>query len=201
MAIVTVTATGLGVATAPDNFTVSIVNYLDVVRQYATNVSRASLISGYNVTVQPGDVYVRVTSTGVCTYGTQIDVSAGALQEYRPEEIEQFTFFGSPDSLAINMGDVQYIMGEFDSYTFIDELDFSVEHVSTTGAGGLNTTYGPFLDLGVIPHPTTPGMFQIEGYTRNSYVTDTTVNTTIYRVTYLPSGLSREFNYYWAVNI
>ena len=92
MAIVTVTATGLGSATAPDNFTVSIVNYLNVVTQYATNVSRASLISGYNVTVVPGDTYVRVASTGICTYSTDIDISTAALQTYRPDPIDLATF-------------------------------------------------------------------------------------------------------------
>ena len=51
MAVVTITGTGLNLATAPDNFTISIINYLGSSTQYATNVTRTSLINGVNVTV------------------------------------------------------------------------------------------------------------------------------------------------------
>jgi hypothetical protein len=203
MAIVTVTATGLNIATAPDNFTVSIVDYLDVVTQYATNVSRASLISGYNVTVQPGDVYVRVASTGVCTYSTQIDVSSGALQDYRPNPIEPTTFVGSPESFNASGGreggggSYELLIGETDVYSFMSETDFTVTHVSTTG--GLST--GPFLPdtLGArIVGSTTLQMF---GESRESYIQDQTVNTSTYRLTFTPSGRSRDVNFYWVVGL
>jgi len=203
MAIVTVTATGLGSATAPNNFTISIVNSSDVVTEYATNVSRASLISGYNVTIQPGDRYIRVASTGVCTYSTQIEVSSGALQDYRPEPIEASTFGGSPDSFDLNSGGIQYTIGEFTVDITVDVLDFSVTHISTTGAGGLPATSGPFLPqtLEVINDPYNSTNAWIVGETRNSYAQDTDVNMTVYRVTYVPSGLSRDVNYYWVVNV
>ena len=203
MAIVTVTATGLGSATAPNNFTISIVNSSDVVTEYATNVSRASLISGYNVTIQPGDRYIRVASTGVCTYSTQIEVSSGALQDYRPGVIEGSTMGGLPDSFDLNQGGIQYIIGEFTVDITVDVLDFSVTHISTTGAeGGLSATYGPFLPptLEVINDPINSTTALIVGETRNSYTQDTEVNMTVYRVTYSPSGLSRDVNYYWVVN-
>lgn len=201
MAIVTVTATGLGSATAPDNFTVSIVNYLNVVTQYATNVSRASLISGYNVTVVPGDTYVRVASTGICTYSTDIDISTAALQTYRPDPIDLATFPESPVSFNVNSGDVKYLMGTISSYSFVDATDFSVDHVSTTGSGGLNTSYGPLLNLEILPHPTVSGDFEIYGYTRNSYSNDATTNTSTYIVTYTFNGLSRNFNFYWTAGL
>jgi hypothetical protein len=203
MAIVTVTATGLNIATAPNNFTVSIVNYLNVVTQYATNVSRASLISGYNVTVAPGDTLIRVASTGVCTYSTEIDISNEALQTYRPDPVDPTTFFEAPDSLGLNSGDVQYLIGELTIYPFMDAGNFELTHVSTEGAGGLSATGGPFippiLEASIDPlNPTTLSLF---GYTRNSYSTDTTVNTSVYKITYTPTGLSRDFNYYWLVNV
>lgn len=201
MAIVTVTATGLGSATAPDNFTVSIVNYMNVVTQYATNVSRASLISGYNVTVAPGDTYVRVASTGICTYSSDIDISTEALQTYRPEPIDLATSSESPVSFNVNSGDVQYLMGTITTYSFVDATDFSVDHVSTTGSGGLNTSYGPLLDLEILPHPTVSGYFEVYGYTRTSYVNDTSTNTSIYKITYLPNGLTRNFNFYWVAGV
>lgn len=203
MAIVTVTATGLGSATAPDNFTVSIVNYLNVVTVYATNVSRASLISGYNVTVEPGDTFVRVASTGICTYSTDIDVSNAALQTYRPDMVDTTTFPESPDSLGLNSGDVQYIIGELTIYPFMDAGDFALTHVSTEGAGGLSATGGPFIPptLEASIDPLNPTTLLLIGYTRSSYSTDTTLNTSVYKVTYTPTGLSRNFNYYWLVNV
>ena len=201
MAIVTVTATGLGSATAPNNFTVSIVNSSDVVTQYATNVSRASLISGYNVTVQPGDVYVRVASTGVCTYSTQIDVSSGALQDYRPNPIEPTTSGGSPETFIAGGGrdggggSYEVMLGETDVYSFMSETDFTLTHVSTTG--GLST--GPFL-AGTLEARIIGGtILQLFGETRSTYTLDPSTNTSTYRVTYTPTGLSRDFNFYWFI--
>jgi hypothetical protein len=201
MAVVTVTATGLGSAITPNNFTISIINYLGTSTSYATGVSRASLISGYNVTVNPGDVTVRATSTGTCSSSADVDVSSSALQTYRPDVIEPATFGGSPNSFSVNSGDIYTLIGEFTAYSFMDALDFSADHVSTTGSGGLITTYGPLLTLEVIAHPTIAGDFQIYGYTRNSYSNDLSTNTSIYKVTYLPNGLSRNVNYYWVAGL
>jgi hypothetical protein len=203
MAVVTVTATGLGSATAPNNFTISIVNSSDVVTQYATNVSRASLISGYNVTVQPGDVYVRVASTGVCTYSTQIDVSSGALQDYRPDPIEPTTFGGSPETFIAGggrdgvAGSYELVIGSTDVYPFMNASDFTLTHVSTVG--GLST--GPFLagTLGTRIVGPNSDVLELFGETRTSYTPDGSTNTSTYRVTYTPTGLSRDFNFYWFV--
>lgn len=201
MSVVTITATGLNIATAPNNFTISIVNYQNTVTQYATGVSRASLISGYNVTVNPGDTYVRAASTGTCTYSTDVDVASAALQTYRPGIIDPSTFGGSPNSFSVNSGDIYTLIGDFTAYSFINASDFSADHVSTTGSAGVITTYGPLLTLEVIAHPTIAGDFQIYGYTRNSYTNDGSTNTSIYKVTYLPNGLSRNVNYYWIAGI
>ena len=201
MAVVTVTATGLGSAITPDNFTISIINYLGTSTSYATGVSRASLISGYNVTVNPGDVTVRATSTGTCSSSADIDVSSSALQTYRPGIIDPSTFGGSPNSFDINSGDLYTLIGDFTAYSFMSASDFSANHVSTTGSDGVITTYGPLLTLEVIAHPTIAGDFQIYGYTRNSYSYDPSTNTSIYKVTYLPNGLSRNVNYYWVAGI
>lgn len=201
MALVTITATGLNLATAPDNFTISIINYLGTNTQYATGISRSTLISGYNVTVSPGDVTVRATSTGTCGSHADVDVTSGAMQSYRPDPVDQTTFSGSPESLPPNTNDVQILMGELTSFPFVNASDFTIEHISTTGSGGMNTTYGPLLNLEVIDHPTTDGMFLINGYTRTSYVTDSSENTSVYRVTYTPTGLYRNFNFYWVVNV
>jgi hypothetical protein len=199
MAVVTITGTGLNLATAPNNFTISIINYTGGTTQYATGVSRASLISGYNVTVNPGDVTVRATSTGVCGSSATVNVSTLALQSYRPNPVDASTSEGSPDSLAINIGDVEYIIGEITIYPFMSVADFTLTHVSTTGASGLSATSGPFIPptLEVLPHPTLDTIAFLVGYTRNSYSLDGTTNTSIYRVTYTPTGLSRDFNYYW----
>ena len=116
MAVATITGTGLNLATAANNFTISIIDYTGGTTQYATNISRSTLISGYNVTISPGDVTIRATSTGVCGSSADIDVSTLALQTYRPSPVEGSTFGGSPDSLAINVGDVEYIIGELTIY-------------------------------------------------------------------------------------
>jgi hypothetical protein len=203
MAVVTVTATGLGSAITPDNFTISIINYLGTSTSYATGVSRASLISGYNVTVNPGDVTVRATSTGTCSSSADVDVSSSALQTYRPGIIDPSTFGGSPDSLATNDGGIEYIIGEFDIYSFMSVNDFSLTHVSTEGSSGLPESGGPFVPptLEVMAHPTLDTIALLVGYTRNSYSYDESTNTSIYKVTYLPNGLSRNVNYYWVAGL
>jgi hypothetical protein len=203
MAVVTITATGLNTATAPDNFTISIVDYLGTVTQYATGISRASLISGYNVTVSPGDSYVRATSTGTCTYSADVNVSSAGLQTYRPSPVDPSTFGGSPDSLSINDGGVEYIIGDISIYPFMSVDDFNLTHVSTTGADGLSATSGPFvpptLEVRVDTNDNT--IAYLIGYTRNSYSMDSITNTSIYRVTYTPTGLSRDVNYYWQAGV
>jgi len=203
MAVVTVTATGLGAATAPNNFTVSIVNYLNEVTQYATNVSRASLISGYDVRVQPGDTFVRVASTGVCTYSTDISVSTAGLQTYRPDPIEPTTSFASPESFIASGGrdgvggSYELVIGSMNVYPFMNESDFTLTHVSTVG--GLST--GPFLPgtLGARIVGVGGNILELFGETRDNYTPDVSVNTSTYRVTYTPTGLSRDFNFYWFV--
>jgi hypothetical protein len=205
MAVVTITATGLNLATAPDNFTIAIVDYLGATTLYATNISRSTLISGYNVTISPGDVTIRATSTGVCGSSADIDVSTLALQSYRPSPIEGTTFGGSPDYISTtgdrDGGGSEYIIGQFDIYPFMSVADFSLIHVSTTGAVGLSATGGPFVPptLEVMADGTLDTIALLVGYTRNSYTLDATINTSIYRVTYIPTGLSRDVNYYWAV--
>jgi hypothetical protein len=199
MAVVTITGTGLNLATAPNNFTISIIDYTGGTTQYATNISRSTLISGYNVTVNPGDITIRATSTGVCGSSADIDVSTLALQSYRPSPVDPSTFGGSPDSLSINDGGVEYIIGDIAIYPFMSVADFSLTHVSTTGADGLSAISGPFVPptLEVLPHPTLDTIAFLVGYTRNSYSMDSITNTSIYRVTYTPTGLSRDVNYYW----
>jgi hypothetical protein len=199
MAVATITGTGLNLATAPDNFTISIIDYTGGTTQYATNISRSTLISGYNVTINPGDVTIRATSTGVCVSSADVDVSTLALQTYRPSPVDPSTFGGSPDSLATNVGDVEYIIGDISIYSFINVADFSLTHVSTTGADGLSATGGPFVPptLEVRADTNDNTIAYLIGYTRNSYSIDSTTNTSIYRVTYTPTGLSRDVNYYW----
>lgn len=201
MAVATITGTGLNLATAANNFTIAIIDYLGATTQYATNISRATLISGYNVTINPGDVTIRATSTGVCGSSADVDVSTLALQTYRPDPIEASTFGASPESFLASGGrfgggeSYEVIIGETDVYSFMDESDFTVTHVSTSG--GLST--GPFLPgtLGArIIGSTTLQMF---GYTRTSYTGDMSVNTSTYRLTFTPSGLSRDVNFYWVV--
>jgi len=77
--------------------------------------------------------------------------------------------------------------------------DFSLTHVSTTGADGLSATGGPFVPptLEVRADPNLDTIAFLVGYTRNSYSYDIITNTSTYRVTYTPNGLSRDVNYYW----
>ena len=203
MAVVTITATGLGSATAPNNFTITIINYTGGTTQYATNISRATLIAGYNVTVNPGDVTVRATSTGVCGSSATVDVSTLALQSYRPGPIEASTSEFSPDSLALYSGGIQYVIGEFFVYPAVDLTEFNVTHISTTGASGLPATSGPFLPPTVEVTNDINNIYNalIVGETRNSYANDPSTNTSIYRVTYIPTGLSRDVTYYWVTNV
>jgi hypothetical protein len=203
MAVVTITGTGLNLATTPNNFTISIINYTGGTTQYATGVSRATLISGYNVTVNPGDVTVRATSTGVCGSSADVNVSTLALQSYQPSPVSTTSMEGYPDSLAPNVGDVEYIIGEIDIYSFMSVADFTLTHVSTTGSSGLPASGGPFIPptLEVMAHPTLDTIAFLVGYTRNSYSLDGSTNTSIYKVTYTPTGLSRNFNYYWVVSV
>lgn len=203
MAVVTITGTGLNLATAANNFTISIINYLSVTTQYATNIPRATLIGGYNVTVNPGDVTIRVTSTGVCGSSADINISIEALQSYQPSPVNASTFGASPESLATNIGDVQYIIGEIDIYSFMSVADFSLTHVSTTGADGLSAVSGPFVPptLDVEPDVNDNTIAYLVGYTRNSYSYDLSTNTSTYRVTYTPTGLYRDFNFYWMAGV
>lgn len=199
MAVVTITGTGLNLATAANNFTISIINYLSVTTQYATNIPRATLIGGYNVTVNPGDVTIRATSTGVCGSSADINISIEALQSYQPSPVNASTSGASPVSLATNVGDVRYVIGEIDIYSFMNVSGFSLTHVSTTGADGLSAVSGPFVPptLDVEPDINNNTIAYLVGYTRNSYSTDQITNTSIYRVTYTPTGLYRNFNFYW----
>ncbi len=203
MAVATITGTGLNLAIAADNFTISIIDYLGVITQYATGISRSTLISGYNVTINPGDVTIRATSTGVCGSSADVDVSTLALQTYRPSPVQPSTFEESPDSLATNVGGVEYIIGEITIYPFMSVADFSLTHISTTGADGLSATSGPFvpptLEVRVDTNDNT--IAYLIGYTRNSYSIDSITNTSIYRVTYIPTGLSRDVNYYWVAGV
>ena len=203
MAVVTITGTGLNLATAANNFTISIINYLSVTTQYATNISRATLIGGYNVTVNPGDVTIRATSTGVCGSSADINISIEALQTYRPSPVNASTFGASPESLATNVGDVRYVIGEIDIYSFMSVVDFSLTHVSTTGADGLSAVSGPFVPptLDVEPDINDNTIAYLVGYTRNSYSQDNITNTSTYRVTYTPTGLYRDFNFYWVAGV
>jgi hypothetical protein len=207
MPVVTITGTGLGSATAPNNFTISIIDYQDNVTVYATGVTRTELISGYNVTVSQGDVTVKATSTGTCTSFATVDVSTLALQSFRPNPVEGTTSIGSPDSLSPNGGrdggNLEYMLGDTFVYPFMSATDFTLTHVSTTGASGLSATGGPFVTPTLetrIEEPNDTTLLLI-GYTRSSYSLDASTNTSIYRVTYTPSGLSRDFNYYWVVGV
>lgn len=203
MPVVTITATGLDTAITPNNFTVSIIDFQDNVTIYATGVTRTALISGYNVTVNPGDVTVKVTSTGLCTSFVDVNVSTLALQSFRPNPVEGTTSEGYPDSLALETNGEEYVMGDTLIYPFMNDSDFTLEHVSTTGASGLPATGGPFVPptLEARVDPTVNTSLLLIGYARPSYSTDSSTNSSIYRVTYTPSGLSRVFTYYWVVNI
>ena len=203
MPIVTITATGLDTAITPNNFTVSIIDFQDNVRIYATGVTRTSLISGYNVTVIEGDATVKVTSTGLCSSFATYNVSLLALQSFRPDPIEGGNSIDTRDSFPLDGGGQEYIIGDTFVYPFMNDSDFTLTHVSTTGAEGLPATSGPFVPstLECRIDPNNPTALLLVGYLRPSYSTDTSVNTSVYRVTYTPSGLSRTFNYYWAVNV
>jgi hypothetical protein len=200
MPVVTITATGLGSATAPNNFTVSIINYTGGTTEYATNVTRAELISGYNVTVNPGDVTVRATSTGTCTNSTDVDVSTLALQSYRPSPVLGTTSLEEPETFDVSGGrdgsgiSIEIIIGDTIVYSFMNEADFALTHVSTIGG----TSTGPFLPGSLAVSKITTNL-ELYGMSKTSYIADNTVNTSTYRLTYTPSGLSRDFNYYWIV--
>jgi hypothetical protein len=200
MAVVTITGTGLGSATAPNNFTVSIIDFQDNVTVYATGVTRTELISGYNVTVSQGDVTVKATSTGTCTSFATVDVSTLALQSFRPNPVEGTTFGGNPESFLASggrdgsPGSYEVILGDTFVYPFMVATDFTLTHVSTTG--GLSV--GPFLPLTLGTRIIgTAGTLELFGYTRDNYTRDVSTNTSTYRVTFTPSGLSRDFNFYW----
>ena len=203
MAVATITGTGLNLATAANNFTISIIDYTGGTTQYATNISRTTLISGYNVTINPGDVTIRATSTGVCGSSADIDVSTLALQSYRPNPVSTTSMEGYPESLSINEGGVDYIIGEITIYSFMSVANFNLTHVSTTGADGLSATSGPFVPptLEVQADINDNTIAYLIGYTRNSYSPDSITNTSIYRVTYTPTGLYRDFNFYWVTGV
>jgi hypothetical protein len=200
MPVVTITGTGLGTAIAPNNFTISIIDYSGATFLYATNVTRAELISGYNVTVNPGDVTVRATSTGTCTSFASVDVSTLALQSYRPSPVEGTTSFAEPDSFDVSGGkdgagiSIEIIIGNAFVYPFMNEADFTLTHVSTIGG----TSTGPFLAGSLAISKSTTNL-ELSGMSKESYLLDPSVNTSTYRLTYTPSGLSRDFNYYWLV--
>jgi hypothetical protein len=196
MAVATITGTGLNLATAPNNFTISIIDYTGGTTQYATGVSRASLISGYNVTINPGDVTIRATSTGVCGSSADVDVSTLALQSFRPSPVEGTTSLAEPWSFLASggredlPGSYEVILGDTFVYPFMSATDFTLTHILTVGGSAA----GPFLTLGDRVIGNTLELF---GMTRTSYIPDGSTNTSTYRVTYTPSGLSRDFNFYW----
>ena len=198
MPVVTVTATGLGSATAPNNFTVSIIDYQNNVTTYATGISRATLIAGYNVTVSQGDVTVRVTSTGTCTNSTDYDISLLALQSFRPNPVEGTTSFADPDSFLAAGGregsaePYEVILGNTFVYPFMSASDFTLTHVSTTGGSASGAFQAGTLGGRVIGNT-----LELFGTTKTTYLPDGSTNTSTYRVTYTPSGLSRDFNFYW----
>jgi hypothetical protein len=202
MPVVTITATGLGSATAPNNFTVSIINYTGGTTEYATNVTRAELISGYNVTVNPGDVTVRATSTGTCTSFATVDVSTLALQSYRPSPVLGTTSLEEPETFDVSGGrdgsgiSIEIIIGNTFVYSFMNEADFALTHVSTIGG----TPTGPFLAGSLAISKSTTNL-ELSGMSKEAYLADNSVNTSTYRLTYTPSGLSRDFSYYWQVTV
>lgn len=207
MGVVTITGTGLTTAKAADNFTISIINYLGVSTQYATGVSRTSLISGYNVTVNPGDVTVRATSTGTCTTYADADVTSAALQTYRPDPASPYySAPGDAYSFTKTTTDIKVTVGVFTTYAAVNVSDLEVTHVSTTGSAGNAQTYGPLVDENTVSGKltleatATPGNYNIIGYSR-SLSTDATVNQSVYKITYLPNGNYRTFDFYWVVSV
>ena len=200
MPVVTVTATGLGSATAPNNFTVSIIDYQNNVTTYATGISRATLIAGYNVTVSQGDVTVRVTSTGTCTNSTDYDISLLALQSFRPNPVEGTTTSGDPESFLSSggrdgsPGAYEVILGDTFVYPFMSASNFTLTHVSTTGGSATGAFQAGTLGTRIVG---TAGTLELFGTTKTSYTPDVSTNTSTNRVTNTPSGLSRDFNFYW----
>ena len=198
MPVVTITATGLDTAITPNNFTVSIINYTGATTVYATGVTRTSLISGYNVTVSQGDETVKVTSTGLCTSFVDVDVSMQALQSYRPSPVEGTTSFENPESFLAAGGRAgsaepyEVILGDTFVYPFMSASDFTLTHVSTTGGSASGAFQAGTLGGRVIGNT-----LELFGTTKTTYTPDGSTNTSTYRVTFTPSGLSRDFNFYW----
>lgn len=204
----TLTIQYTGVAISPDNFQINIIDYLGASRIYnntdVTRVSRGTLLSGYNVSgITAGDVTIRATASGACTTFADVDISEQALQYFTPEPINESTTEGNPDSLALEGSGVEYILGDTFIYPFMNVNNFDLTHISTTGASGLPATGGPFVPptLDAILDVNNTNTLLLVGYTRPSYSSDSSVNTSIYRVTYTPNGNYREFNYYWVVNV
>ena len=200
MPIVTITATGLDTAITPNNFTVSIIDFQDNVTIYATGVTRTALISGYNVTVSQGDETVKVTSTGLCTSFVDVDVSLLALQSFRPNPVEGTTSFENPESFLAAGGRAgsgepyEVILGDTFVYPFMSASDFTLTHVSTTGGSATGAFQAGTLGTRIVG---TAGTLELFGTTKTIYTEDVSTNTSTYRVTYTPSGLSRDFNFYW----
>ena len=200
MAVATITGTGLNLATAANNFTISIIDYTGGTTQYATNISRSTLISGYNVTISPGDVTIRATSTGVCGSSADIDVSTLALQSYRPSPVEGTTSLANPESFLAAGGRAgsgepyEVILGDTFVYPFMSASDFTLTHVSTTGGSATGAFQAGTLGTRIVG---TAGTLELFGTTKTIYTEDVSTNTSTYRVTYTPSGLSRDFNFYW----
>lgn len=207
MSVVTITGTGLNLATAADNFTISIIDYLGTSTQYVTGISRTTLINGYQVTINPGDSTIRATSTGVCGSSADIDVSTLAFQTYRPDPVSaQYDVPSIPYSFSKTTSDVYVVVGVFTTYPAVSVSDLEVTHVSTTGSIGPVNTYGPLVDENTVnakltlEATPTPGNFNVVGYSK-SLNTDSILNTSTYRITYLPTGLSRDFTFYWVVDV
>ena len=198
MAVATITGTGLNLATAANNFTISIIDYTGGTTQYATNISRATLIAGYNVTVSQGDVTVRVTSTGTCTNSTDYDISLLALQSFRPNPVEGTTTGGDPESFLAAGGregsaePYEVILGDTFVYPFMSASDFTLTHILTVGGSASGAFQAGTLGGRVIGNS-----LELFGTTKTTYTPDGSTNTSTYRVTFTPSGLSRDFNFYW----
>ena len=198
MPVVTITATGLDTAITPNNFTVSIINYTGATTVYATGVTRTSLISGYNVTVSQGDETVKVTSTGLCTSFVDVDVSMQALQSYRPSPVEGTTSFENPESFLAAGGRAgsgepyEVILGDTFVYPFMSASDFTLTHILTVGGSASGAFQAGTLGGRVIGNT-----LELFGTTKTTYTPDGSTNTSTYRVTFTPSGLSRDFNFYW----
>lgn len=68
---VLITLTSPGVDTGPFNIYTNVDNYVTAV---ATNIAKSTLVSGYNATVPPTTITVKVESTGVCTSSIYLTV-------------------------------------------------------------------------------------------------------------------------------